>query len=258
MTSDETFTRGATTGATAEGDALWSDVSALLDESLAQLGEPTRLAVVLRFFERKSMREVGSRLGISEEAARQRVCRGLEKLRQSLSRRSVVVPVAALAALLSAHAVNAAPPGVAPTLASAASVASAVASTTPAGHGGSGWLLGGWLKGSAAACGALAVAGSVGALVAWEFRGRPAQETVQLAAPTPTTRTLPPGFRPGRIAVGTKDAVQFEFEGGTRSLRIVPGVDRQTQPLLDYHIDLHPSPDAKPPGAARPSDDKNK
>jgi RNA polymerase sigma factor (sigma-70 family) len=87
---------GATGAPGAESDAAWAPIAPVLDESLAQLGESLRLAVVLRFFERKSMREVAGRLGISEEAARQRVCRGLEKLREALSRRSVVVPAAAL------------------------------------------------------------------------------------------------------------------------------------------------------------------
>jgi RNA polymerase sigma factor (sigma-70 family) len=233
-------------GEGAEGDAAWARVSPVLDESLAQLGESLRLAVVLRFFERKSMREVAGRLGVSEEAARQRVCRGLEKLRQALSRRSVLVPAAALASLLAARAVHAAPAGVAPTLASAASVASIA-------HAGTGssaatwWTLGGWLKGAAAAGVALSLAGSVAGLVAWELRGGPTQETVQLAPPAPTTVALPPGARPSRIGFGTGDRpVSFKFVQGAPRVRVLTEDKRGPLPRADFTV---PTPVAPVPPA---------
>jgi len=40
---------------------------------LAQLNEKDRQAVLLRFFERKSFREVADKLGANEDAARMRV-----------------------------------------------------------------------------------------------------------------------------------------------------------------------------------------
>src|SRR4051812_1994111 len=156
---------GATGIPDAEGNAAWAPIAPVLDESLAQLGESLRLAVVLRFFERKSMREVAGRLGISEEAARQRVCRGLEKLRLALGRRSVVLPAAALGTLLTARAVEAAPVGVASTLASAASVASAAGVKGLSSSGGGLWMLAGCVKGSAAACVVVSLLGSVAVLV---------------------------------------------------------------------------------------------
>jgi len=225
----------------AEGDAVWARVAPVVDESLAQLGESLRLAVVLRFFERRSMRDVAGRLGISEDAARQRVCRGLEKLRQALSRRSVVVPAAALAALLSARAVHAAPAGVAPTLASAASVAS-MASAGTGSSAATWWALGGWLKGATSAAVALSLAGSVAGLIAWERRGRPAQETVQLAPPAPTTVALPPGARPSRIAIGTGDRpATFKFVQGTPRLRVLTTDKRGPVPQIDFAV---PAPDS--------------
>ena len=174
-----------------EPDHGWARVAPVLDDALAQLSDSLRLAVVLRFFERKSMRDVAGRLGISEPAARQRVCRGLEQLRDALGRKSVSVPLAALASLLAAHAVHAAPPGVASTLAAGASVASAASATGAAQSGGLLWLLGGWMKGSAAASVVVALLGSTGALVAWELAGKPGEETVQLAQPAPHTVALP-------------------------------------------------------------------
>ena len=61
---------------------LWQQISPLLDEALAQLGEKDRQAVLLRFFENKSLAEVGNRLGTGEDTARKRVSRALEKLRR--------------------------------------------------------------------------------------------------------------------------------------------------------------------------------
>src|SRR5215218_3188301 len=52
-------------------------VSGVLDEALATLPASSREALVLRFFEGKSFKEVAARLGISEDAAKQRVARSL-------------------------------------------------------------------------------------------------------------------------------------------------------------------------------------
>src|SRR6185295_15265879 len=47
-------------------DPLWEEMSPLLDEALAKLGEKDRQAVLLRFFENKSLADVGSALGAGE------------------------------------------------------------------------------------------------------------------------------------------------------------------------------------------------
>jgi len=87
-------------------EGRWREVAPVLDEALNRLGEKDRQALLLRFFERKNLADTGRALGLSEEAARKRVQRALEKLRALLGRRGVVVPAALLASLL---AVNAAP-----------------------------------------------------------------------------------------------------------------------------------------------------
>jgi len=58
-------------------DLFWEQMSPLLDEALATLGETDRQAVLLRFFENKSLAEVGSSLGAGEDTARKRVSRAL-------------------------------------------------------------------------------------------------------------------------------------------------------------------------------------
>jgi catechol 2,3-dioxygenase-like lactoylglutathione lyase family enzyme len=80
-----------------------------VDNALAQLIEKDRTALLLRFLQQKSFRDVGDTMGTSEEAAKKRVSRALEKLRSLLARRGVVVPAAALAVGLSQLPAFAAP-----------------------------------------------------------------------------------------------------------------------------------------------------
>ena len=66
---------------------LQADVAGVLDDALAALRAREREAVVLRFYGDKSLKEVGGALGISEDAAAQRLSRGLRHLREWLERR---------------------------------------------------------------------------------------------------------------------------------------------------------------------------
>jgi RNA polymerase sigma factor (sigma-70 family) len=89
--------------------SIWEEVSPVLDAAMASLAAGERDAVLLRFMQGKSHEAVGAAMGISEDAARKRVARGIDRLRNFLQSRGVVVPVAGLAALLTANAVQAAP-----------------------------------------------------------------------------------------------------------------------------------------------------
>jgi RNA polymerase sigma factor (sigma-70 family) len=100
-------------GGSQDGDAAWQEIAPVLDESLARLGETDRHALLLRFFEQKNLAEVGSALGLSEDSARKRVQRALEKLRRALSQRGIAVPVAVLSTVLAANAAPAAPVSIA-------------------------------------------------------------------------------------------------------------------------------------------------
>ena len=90
-------------------DSDWDQLSPLLDEAMTQLGESDRNALVLRFFERKSLQEVGSAFGLSEEAAKKRVSRALEKLRIFFAKRGVASSTSAISGAISTHSVQAAP-----------------------------------------------------------------------------------------------------------------------------------------------------
>ena len=90
-------------------DEFWRQMSPLLDEALATLGETDRQAVLLRFFENKSLAEVGTQLGTAEDTARKRVSRALEKLHRYFSKRGVSSTTAIIAGAISANSVQAAP-----------------------------------------------------------------------------------------------------------------------------------------------------
>lgn len=92
---------------------IWPQIAPLLDAAIASLNETDRHAVMLRFVYDKSMREVAAVLGGTEGAARLRLHRAMEKLRQSFYRRGIVSTTEIIARSISAHAVQTAPVGLA-------------------------------------------------------------------------------------------------------------------------------------------------
>ena len=116
-----------------EPDVTWEDISPHLDASLGELSEAERDLLLLRYFQRKSAREMAQALGVSEDAAQKRVSRAVERLRELLAKHGVTVGASGLAAVISVHAVQAAPVGLAAAVSAAAIVgATAVAATTAA------------------------------------------------------------------------------------------------------------------------------
>ena len=87
----------------------WTQIAPLLNGALEQLGQKDHDAVVLRFFEGRNFKEVGAALGASEDAAKMRVSRALEKLRTFFTKRGVSSTTAIIAGVISAHSVQAAP-----------------------------------------------------------------------------------------------------------------------------------------------------
>ena len=108
----------------------WTHVEPFLDEAMHTLDDTDRAAVLLRYFENKSLREVGQTLGTSDDAAQKRVSRAVERLREFFSKRNVTVGTSGLAVLISANAVQAAPVGLAATISAAAVLAGTAVSTS--------------------------------------------------------------------------------------------------------------------------------
>ena len=103
----------------------------LLDEALGALRESERDAVLLRFFENRGFAEIGVALKLSEDAARMRVARAVEKMRATFTKRGVTSSAAALGALMTAEAAQAAPAGLAASVSTGAiATAGAAAATT--------------------------------------------------------------------------------------------------------------------------------
>ncbi|MCC7375207.1 MAG: sigma-70 family RNA polymerase sigma factor [Verrucomicrobiales bacterium] len=91
-------------------DELWRRAAPLLDEALAAVSPEDRSALLLRYVEQLDLREVGRRLGRTEEAAKKRVSRGLEKVRKLFRRRGLPLSIDALASTLEAQPASQASP----------------------------------------------------------------------------------------------------------------------------------------------------
>jgi RNA polymerase sigma factor (sigma-70 family) len=75
-----------------------SDIDPHLNEALGSLGEAERQAVLMRYVRQDPYDRVAAVLGVSPEAARQRVHRALERMRGFLAKRGVVADAGALVA----------------------------------------------------------------------------------------------------------------------------------------------------------------
>jgi RNA polymerase sigma factor (sigma-70 family) len=112
-------------------DAEVEQIAPLLNEALEELPERDRVAILLRFFESKSMEEIGRTLGTTESAAKMRLSRAVERLRLIFRKRGVVVPAAALLGVLSAQGAQAAPASLASSVAALAFLKQTSVSTLP-------------------------------------------------------------------------------------------------------------------------------
>ncbi len=110
-------------------EEIWQQLAPLLDDALNQLGETDRAALVLRYFENKTAREIAASLRMEEEAAQKRVARALEKLRAIFAKRGVTLTPADIAGTVAANSVQAAPVALAGSVMAAAKGMTASTST---------------------------------------------------------------------------------------------------------------------------------
>jgi RNA polymerase sigma factor (sigma-70 family) len=118
--------------ASAGDTADWEKLRPILDQVMGELSVGDRDAVALRFFEGRPFADIGGALRLTEDAARKRVERALDKLHALLARRGVKSTAAALGLALENQTGVAAPAGL------AASVTGAALAGTTIGAGG--WL----------------------------------------------------------------------------------------------------------------------
>lgn len=98
----------------------WPQIAPLIEDAVGSLSEADRAAILLRFFESRSLDEVAATLGVSPEAAKKRVARAVERLRVFFGKRGAVLPAVLIISALGANAVQAAPAGLAASTSTAA------------------------------------------------------------------------------------------------------------------------------------------
>lgn len=98
----------------------WHRIRPEIDALMLKLGDGDRAALLMRFFEGMRLSEIGRQLGISDDGARLRVDRALEKLRQLLARRGITSTGTALGSALAAHAAQPISAGLAATITASA------------------------------------------------------------------------------------------------------------------------------------------
>src|SRR5262249_38072536 len=98
------------------------EIAPLLDVAMARLGSKDHAAIVLRYFEGRDLKEVGAALGVSENTAKTRVSRAVEKLRKFFISRGITLSAAVIVGAISANSVQSAPAALARSVAAATMV----------------------------------------------------------------------------------------------------------------------------------------
>ena len=96
--------------------ADWERLRPVLDAALADLNDGDRAAILLRYLQGLDYAAVGERLALTDNAARMRTERALERLRERFARRGITSTTAALAVALAGESALAAPAGLAATV----------------------------------------------------------------------------------------------------------------------------------------------
>ena len=190
--------------------AAYEEIAPHLDEALAGLSAKDRDVVVLRFFEGRQFRGVAEAIGTTEDAAKRRVQRALEKLRSILLRRGVATSAEALSETIPLNAVRPAPTDLA-TIIPAAALACLKGTATAGGStllakGGMQLMYHTHLKILAGALAAAVVATATPMLLTAQTASRSGADPQPAVAPQPAQADqpspVPSGADPQIIAVG--------------------------------------------------------
>lgn len=98
----------------------WQELAPMLDQLIGRLSRPDREAILLRYYRDLSFAEVAEQIGATPDAARKRVERAVEKLRQLASERGNALSAASLASGLATLVRVPLPPGLIATATTAA------------------------------------------------------------------------------------------------------------------------------------------
>src|SRR5437867_9546035 len=207
--------------------ADWTHIGPLLDEAMHVLDETDRSAVLLRYFENKSLREVGRTFGTSEDAAQKRVSRAVERLREFFVKRGITVGASGLAVVISANAVQAAPAGLAVTISTAAGL-TALGLSASTGAGATAGFFGALVQASRTNLVSGLAAAIVGLSIFMLFRSRErAGQFAITGASSPTAvqnQQAPPG-------APTQDANAAAVRSEPDALKLLLAVDRAREQI---------------------------
>jgi RNA polymerase sigma factor (sigma-70 family) len=167
-----------------------------LEPALAELEAEDRDALVLRFLANRGLREVGAELGVSEDAARKRVSRALDRLRLVLEHRGVTATGVLLATALTASTL-AVPSGLGATI-----TTTALAPVTAATVANASLLTMKSLSAKIATAGVvLACVGGVGTLVVQKLKSARANSVAFAAAAVPVSEKAGQGAPGSAVGV---------------------------------------------------------
>jgi type II secretion system protein G len=206
----------------AEADR-WAEIEPLLDSAMDRLPAVDRDAIVLRYFNDRSFADVGSELGVSEDTARRRVSRAIEKLRTIFAKDRVALPAAAISGAIAIHATAATvPPALVTTIISETTVTTLGASIAKGAI-----TMMAWTKPKIAAsliAGGLIVAGGGAAIV-----------TIALAQPSQNAPTTAPASDDRQTILGTWITISLISNGVVKPVRgasteFTPNDMRVTEP----------------------------
>lgn len=176
------------------GEEQWEQLAPMLDELVGKLREKDRQAVLLRFYRGMDFAAVGSELGISEEAAKKRVGRAVEKLRQMAQGKGLVLAGAALAEGMLTHTTQAAPAQLAAVVVNVITAPAAAGAAVTIAKGVGQMMT--WIKIKlvAGVAIALVIFGATAAVVSQQRQDRSlaTQATTQSAATRPATQQADP------------------------------------------------------------------
>jgi RNA polymerase sigma factor (sigma-70 family) len=209
-----------------------------LDEAIAALREKDRAAIILRFFENRTLAEVGNALGLSEDAARMRVSRALEHLRKFLRVRKVALPAGAMLTLMAAQTTQAAPAGLAASVKAMAALHAGAAAAPAVGIANATLKTIGWLKVKSAAyvCGGVLLAAAIADIIVsgsisqpWPFGGGLRYEVSGTLRLLPATGTAASAPIPGNEFL-------MQMKRGIWSLKLDFSLDTNRHPVV-YEYD---------------------
>jgi RNA polymerase sigma factor (sigma-70 family) len=200
------------TGGGREPAEAWKQLAPALDDALAKLRPADRDAVLLRFLRGQPLAEVGRALGVSEDAARKRVGRSLERLRSHLARAGVVLAVGEVSSAMLGHGSSPAPAHLlVTTTAGGTTSASAIAQAATR------WIRWGEIKVAASMATAATVAVAIGVgLIRHAFAADQASpKPVAIAAAAPATSpvaTAAPATEPAPATAPSADPKADEIQ----------------------------------------------